>query len=98
MVRRPPRATRTDTLCPLDPLCRAGAMTDPAAPTPQPAGPPKRDPGKLDLRAAPRRVVRFRRGLVIGAAALGSGAILGVTMMALQGPALRIQEIGRAHV
>ncbi|MBO6718872.1 MAG: TrbI/VirB10 family protein [Rhizobiaceae bacterium] len=67
-------------------------MTDTAAPTPHPAGSPKRDPGKLDLRAAPRRVVRFRRGLVIGVAALGSGAILGVTMMALQGPALRIQD------
>lgn len=67
-------------------------MTDTAAPTPQPAGSSKRDPGKLDLRAAPRRVVRFRRGLVIGVAALGSGAILGVTMIALQGPALRIQD------
>ena len=67
-------------------------MTDTAAPTPKPSGSSKRDPGKLDLRAAPRRVVRFRRGLVIGVAALGSGAILGVTMMALQGPALRIQD------
>ncbi|WP_420404251.1 TrbI/VirB10 family protein [Nisaea sp.] len=67
-------------------------MTDPAAPTPKPAGSSKRDPGKLDLRAAPRRVVRFRRGLVIGVAALGSGAILGVTMIALQGPDLRIRD------
>ena len=67
-------------------------MTDTAAPTSEPAGSSKRDPGKLDLRAAPRRVVRFKRGLVIGAVALGSGAILGVTMMALQGPALRIQD------
>src|SRR3546814_4952442 len=67
-------------------------MPVPAAPTPRPAGSSKRDLGKLDLRAAPRRVVRVRRGLVIGVAALGSGAILGVTMMALQGPALRIQD------
>ena len=67
-------------------------MTDTAAPTSQPAGSSKGDPGKLDLRAAPRRVVRFKRGLVIGAAALGSGAVLGVTMMALQGPTLRIQD------
>ena len=67
-------------------------MTDTTAPTPQPAGSSKRDPGKLDLRAAPRRVARFRRGLVIGVAALGSGAILSVTMMALQGAALRIQD------
>ncbi len=67
-------------------------MTDTAAPKPQSTGSSKRDLGKLDLRAAPRRVVRFRRGLVIGAVALGSGTILGVTMMALQGPALRIQN------
>jgi len=67
-------------------------MTDTAAPTPPPAGSSKRDPGKLDLRAAPRRVIRFRRGLIIGVAALGSGAILGVTMMALQGPVRRIQD------
>ncbi len=67
-------------------------MTDTAAPKPQSTGSSKRDPGKLDLRAAPRRVVRFRCGLVIGAVALGSGTILGVTMMALQGPALRIQD------
>ncbi len=44
------------------------------------------------IAAAPRRVVRFKRGLVIGVAVLGSGAILGVTMMALHGPALRIQD------
>lgn len=52
----------------------------------------KVDPEELQLRAAPRRAVRFKRGLLIGLAALGSGAILGVTMMALKGPALRIQE------
>jgi type IV secretion system protein VirB10 len=45
---------------------------------------------RLDLRAPPlRRVVRFRRGLVIGAAALGAGALFTVTMIALKGPALR---------
>jgi type IV secretory pathway VirB10-like protein len=54
--------------------------------------PPKLDPEDLQLRAPPRRVVRFRRGVIVGVAALGSGAILGVTMMALQGPALRIKE------
>ena len=67
-------------------------MTDTAANSPQPAGPSKAGAERLDLRATPRRVVRFKRGLLIGIAALGSGAILGVTMMALQGPALRIQE------
>ncbi|MCT7378228.1 TrbI/VirB10 family protein [Chelativorans salis] len=54
--------------------------------------PPKVDPESLQLRASPRRAVRFKRGLVIAIAALGSGAILGVTMMALQGPALRVKE------
>ncbi|WP_353642499.1 TrbI/VirB10 family protein [Mesorhizobium sp. WSM2239] len=54
--------------------------------------PPKADPEDLQLRASPRRVVRFRRGVIIAIAALGSGAILGVTMIALQGPALRIKE------
>src|SRR5690606_3433204 len=69
-----------------------GAMTDTAANSPQSAGPSKADAERLELRATPRRVVRFKRGLVIGIAALGSGALLGITMMALQGPALRIQE------
>ena len=68
------------------------AMTDIAAPKPQPAGSLKRDPGKLALRATRRHVVRFKRGLIIGVVALGSGAILGVTIMALQGPALRIRD------
>lgn len=53
---------------------------------------PKVDPEQLQLRAAPRRAVRFKRGLLIGIAALGSGAILTVTMMALKGPALQIQK------
>ncbi|TGV91552.1 conjugal transfer protein TrbI, partial [Mesorhizobium sp. M2E.F.Ca.ET.154.01.1.1] len=49
---------------------------------------PKLDPEQLQLRASPRRAVRFRRGVVIAIAALGSGAIFGVTMIALRGPAL----------
>ncbi|MDZ5698648.1 TrbI/VirB10 family protein [Chelativorans sp. M5D2P16] len=54
--------------------------------------PPKVDPEGLQLRASPRRTVRFKRGVVIAIAALGSGTILGVTIMALQGPALRLGE------
>ncbi len=50
---------------------------------------PKQDE-KLDLRAAPgRKPVRFRKGVVIGAAAIASAGILGVTMLALQSPDLR---------
>ncbi|RWG47518.1 MAG: TrbI/VirB10 family protein [Mesorhizobium sp.] len=54
--------------------------------------PPKLDPEELQLRASPRRVVRFRRGVIIAIAALGSGAVFGVAMMALQGPAPRIRD------
>ena len=67
-------------------------MTDTAANSPRSAGPSKAGAERLDLRATPRRVVRFKRGLLIGIAALGSGAVLGITMMALQGPLLRIQD------
>ncbi|WP_095088678.1 TrbI/VirB10 family protein [Mesorhizobium sophorae] len=63
-------------------------MTD----TSRPDARPKLDPEQLQLRASPRRAVRFRRGVIIAIAALGSGAIFGVTMMALQGPAWRIKE------
>ncbi|TIV08409.1 MAG: conjugal transfer protein TrbI, partial [Mesorhizobium sp.] len=54
--------------------------------------PPKLDPEQLQLRASPRRAVRFRRGVIIAIAAVGSGASFGVTILALQGPALRIKE------
>ncbi|RJT30936.1 TrbI/VirB10 family protein [Mesorhizobium waimense] len=54
--------------------------------------PPKLDPERLQLRASPRRAVRFKRGIIVAIAAVGSGAILGVTMMALQGPALRLKQ------
>ena len=45
---------------------------------------------KLDLRAAPgRTLVRFRKGVVIGGVAVACAGILGVTMLALQSPAVR---------
>jgi type IV secretory pathway VirB10-like protein len=50
------------------------------------SGPPKRDPEALVLKAAPRRVVRFKRNLLIGIAGTGCIAILGVTWLALKGP------------
>ncbi|RWX72301.1 TrbI/VirB10 family protein [Mesorhizobium sp. M2A.F.Ca.ET.039.01.1.1] len=64
-------------------------MTD----TSHSAAPPKLDPEQLQLRASPRRAVRFRRGVIIAIAAVGSGAIFGVTMIALRAPALRIQDL-----
>ena len=55
-----------------------------------PPAPPKADPGSLALRAAPRPAVRFRRGLIIGIAGLGSAAIVAVTWLALQPAGLRL--------
>ena len=49
----------------------------------------KIDPETLALRATPRRVVRFKRRLMIGIAGLAIAGILGVTWLALRGPVLR---------
>ncbi|OIR00487.1 type IV secretion system protein virB10 [mine drainage metagenome] len=50
----------------------------------------KQTTDRLDLRAGPRpRIVRFRRGVVIGATALASGVLIGITMIALHGPISR---------
>lgn len=46
--------------------------------------PPKVDPETLALRGKAPRVIRFKRGLIIGIAALGSFAIIGVTWIALK--------------
>jgi type IV secretory pathway VirB10-like protein len=64
-------------------------MTD----TSRPNTPPKFDPEQLQLRASPRRAVRFRRSVIIAIAALGSGAVFGVTMIALKGSALHIKDL-----
>ncbi len=50
---------------------------------------PKADPETLVLKAAPRRVVRFRRRLLIGITACICVALFGLSWLALQGPALR---------
>lgn len=57
-------------------------MTAPIPDTPP--VPPKVDPETLVLRGAPGRVVRFRRGAIIGLAALASTALIGVTWVALE--------------
>lgn len=64
---------------PVDP--DAPEPTAPAAP--EPAPPSKAPPETLVLRATPRRVVRFRRGVIIGGAAASSLVIAGVAWMAL---------------
>lgn len=51
----------------------------------QPATPaPKVDPETLVLRASPARAIRFRRGAIIGIAALGSASLMGIAWMALK--------------
>lgn len=54
--------------------------------------PPKLDPEALTLRASPRRVVRFKRNLLIGIAAIGCVAVFGVTWVALEGPGLHLGQ------
>ncbi len=72
-----------------DPPPQAGAAeTAPA----QPITPPKAPAETLTLRAAPRRIVRFKRGVVIGGAAVGSLAIAGVTWLALGPSAIHIVD------
>jgi len=51
--------------------------------------PPKISPESLTLKASPRRTVRFRRNLLLGAAAVGCIAIFGVTWFALEGRGFR---------
>ncbi|MBA1143110.1 TrbI/VirB10 family protein [Mesorhizobium neociceri] len=63
------------------------------ADTSRPSTFPKLDPEQLQLRASPRRAVRFRRSVIIAIAALGSGAVFGVTMIALKGSALHIKDL-----
>lgn len=54
------------------------------------AAPPKVDPETLVLRAAPGRIVRFRRGMIIAIAAAASAALVGVAWLALKPPSLAI--------
>jgi len=55
---------------------------------------PKVSPEGLVLRASPRRIVRFRRGIIVGGAAVGSLTIAGVAWVALGPKALHIVEAG----
>lgn len=54
-------------------------MSDEASPAA-----PKVDPETLAIRARPPRVIRFKRGVIIGGAALGSAGLMAVAWMALQ--------------
>jgi type IV secretion system protein VirB10 len=59
-----------------------------------PAGPEKVDPETLVLRGSPGRVVRFRRGVIVAIAALGSAAIIAVAWLALKPASLRLVASG----
>lgn len=61
----------------------AEAMLD--APAPEaPAQPPKVDPETLAIRSRPARAIRFRKGAIIGVAALGSASLMSIAWMALK--------------
>lgn len=64
-------------------------MSEPVGPVPL-AGPPKEDPEGLALRARPRPVVRFRRGLVIGLAGAAAAALVAAAWLALEPPDVRL--------
>jgi type IV secretion system protein VirB10 len=56
---------------------------------PVPTDPPfpaqaKVDPETLSIRSRPARAIRFRRGAIIGAAALGSASLMGIAWVALK--------------
>lgn len=67
---------------------------DPASPQggegPSPDPPAKASPETLALRAAPRRIVRFKRGVIIGGAAAGALALAGGAWLALSPKALHL--------
>jgi type IV secretion system protein VirB10 len=59
-------------------------MTDAVAAEPAASAPPKVDPETLSIRSRAPRAIRFRRGAIIGAAALGSASLVGIAWMALK--------------
>ncbi|EQB33256.1 TrbI/VirB10 family protein [Sphingobium ummariense] len=48
------------------------------------AGPAKLDPETLAIRSRPARAIRFRKGAIIGIAALGSASLMGIAWLALK--------------
>lgn len=69
-------------------------MTEPVATDPPTAPPAKVDPEMLSIRSRPARAIRFRRGALIGVAALGSASLMGIAWMALKPQVFRqvVQE------
>lgn len=71
----------------------AAAQPDGVADRPAPSQ-PKVDPESLVLRGSPRRVVRFRRELIIGIAAAGSLAIAATAWFALRPASFKLAASG----
>lgn len=61
----------------------------------QPPGAPKADPETLVLRGTPRRVIRFKKNLILGTAAAGALAVFAVMALALQPPSARSKADGQ---
>jgi type IV secretion system protein VirB10 len=59
-----------------------------------PSRPSKVNPEILTLKAAPRRVVRFKRNLLIGIAAVGGVGIFAIAWFALKAPGFRVGSDG----
>jgi type IV secretion system protein VirB10 len=59
------------------------------------AAAPKEDPETLVLRGRPRRVIRFRRGLIIGVSAVAATAFIGLAWVALEPPSFRLAGEGQ---
>lgn len=59
-------------------------MIAPTVPDDAPVPPPKVDPETLVLRARPQRAIRFRRGVIVGLAALTSVSVIATAWVALR--------------
>ena len=78
-------------------------MSEKARHAETPAAPEKEDPETFVLRGAPRPVVRFRRGLIIGVTAAVTACLVAITWFALEPPGFRLaasedrgEPLGRA--
>lgn len=65
---------------------------------PDEAGELKINPAALELRGRPPRAVRFRRGLLIGAAALGAAGLAATVWFSLRPQSARTVEAGDRYV
>ncbi|MBU6445550.1 MAG: conjugal transfer protein TrbI [Alphaproteobacteria bacterium] len=66
-------------------------MSAPESPTSKPTS-KKANPKHLEMRATPRPVVRFKRGLLIGTAGISAVAIAGITFVALKPPHFTLSQ------